>query len=102
VDVGPSGGTETQGVDSRGDTASGTDAIATLRERLLDVLDQAPSATASSTELRAFADALDDVRTDVADRRMDGTISPVAASTVIERLDDLDRCLRSMIKLINV
>jgi len=102
VDVGPSGGTETQGVDPRGETASGTDAIATLRERLLDVLDQAPSATASSTELRAFADALDDVRTDVADRRMDGTISPVAASTVIERLDDLDRCLRSMIKLINV
>ena len=102
VDVGPSGGTETQGVDPREDAASGTDAIATLTERLLDVLDQAPSATASSTELRAFADALDDIRTDVADRRMDGTISPVAASTVIERLDDLDRCLRSMITLINV
>ncbi len=102
VDVGPSGGTETQGVDPRADAASGTDAIATLTERLLDVLDQAPSATASSTELRAFADALDDIRTDVADRRMDGTISPVAASTVIERLDDLDRCLRSMITLINV
>ncbi|WP_434973021.1 TIM-barrel domain-containing protein [Longibacter sp.] len=67
---------------------------------IVEVLDNAPGARARVSDLSAFRAKLEEARLDVIYRQREGVMAPVAARSLIERIEDLDRTVRAMIRII--
>lgn len=72
------------------------------REALTSVLNDAPKPTADPHQLRSFLKTLDDARSTLDVLSEDGTIAPLTATTLTERLDAIERTLQGMIRLASV
>jgi hypothetical protein len=66
----------------------------------VEVLEDAPGASARASDLSTFRAQLEEARLDVIYRQREGVIAPVAARSLIERIEDLDRTVRAMIRII--
>jgi len=67
---------------------------------IVEVLENAPGARARASDLGAFRAQLEEARLDVIYRQREGVIAAVAARSLIERIEDLDRTVRAMIRII--
>jgi len=67
---------------------------------IVEVLEDAPGASARASDLSTFRAQLEEARLDVIYRQREGVIAPVAARSLIERIEDLDRTVRAMIRII--